>query len=321
MRALFCLRANKTAEDFPTRVPTHGIFHLFPNSWLPGCSIHPIAAGGRGGGRRVRPAPRLHGLRQERNGGSSQEEEEEEGGGGVLLSGAGRSERRGGAGRGGRGRRGGESAARGAARIGACHARRGGRGSLAGSACVGCAAASAWWPPCWGCAGAAGTAPTSSWTVASAPPSEPRGPAARLCASKWSAAEATWWKLCSPPYCPTAPCPCEYGPRAAHLAEGGGRDAGRGGTPGRGRTATAGPAETAPSSARLLKSTCEFAFLFFFFPLSLFGNSFWRYGRAGEAGLPLLSIACCCVRWVGKCQCWQNRWSSPVHLSAGGGVD
>ena len=62
MRALFCLRANKTAEDFPTRVPTHGIFHLFPNSWLSGCSIHPIAAGGRGGGRRVRPEARRGGA-------------------------------------------------------------------------------------------------------------------------------------------------------------------------------------------------------------------------------------------------------------------
>lgn len=98
MRALFCLRANKTAEDFPTRVPTHGIFHLFPNSWLSGCSIHPIAAGGRGGGRRVRPAPRLHGLRQERNGGSSQEEEEGGGGGPSERSRPQREARRGGAG-------------------------------------------------------------------------------------------------------------------------------------------------------------------------------------------------------------------------------
>lgn len=183
----------------------------------------PVSSGGRRGTaarRGVRPAPLLHGLQQERSGGSS--EKEEEGEGGVPPRGADRSERRGEAGRGGRRRRGGD---RGAPRSGACHARRGAAGAaaggaLAGSACAGCSAASsAWWPPCWGSAGAAGTAPTSSWTAASAPPSAPRGPAARPSASKWSAAAATWWKLCSPPCCPTAPCPCEYGPRgSAHLA-------------------------------------------------------------------------------------------------------
>lgn len=158
-------------------------------------------------------------------------------------------ERRGEAGRGGRRRRGGERGWS-AERRGGERAMRGAAagGSLAGSACGGSAAASAsaCWPPCWGgSAGAAGTAPTSSWTAASALPREPRGPAARRSASKWSAAEATWWKLCSPPCCPTAPCPCEYGPQYPPRERPGGRGAGlwgagahpwgSGGTPWRGR--------------------------------------------------------------------------------------
>lgn len=208
---------------------------------------------------------------------------------------------------------------RGTPRRGACHAWRGGWRSLAGSACAGSAAAasSACWPPCWGCAGAAGTAPTSSWTAASAPPSAPRGPAARLSASKWSAPAETWWKLCSPLCCPTAPCPCEYGPQDKR-APGGGHpalpSAGAGrGVPRRDRrrgvrgergavcaggplcaampTAAAGAGKTAPRTLQPrpgCSEVCERLVLCFVLFCSQFGNSRWRFSRAGEAGLTLL---------------------------------
>lgn len=198
-------------------------------------------------------------------------------------------ERRGEAGRGGRRRRGGERGWS-AERRGGERAMRGAAagGSLAGSACGGSAAASAsvCWPPCWGgSAGAAGTAPTSSWTAASALPREPRGPAARRSASKWSAAEATWWKLCSLPCCPTAPCPCEYGPQYPPRERPGGRGAGlwgagahpwgSGGTPwrGRARALLQEPGKPLPADYNItgpaFKKYVSSFFLFSFFFLSL----------------------------------------------------